>query len=113
MKGIKIVKVGHYRMFFILASVASLVFFGASQNLIVLAGAIGVIATWVIFEINVVLQAVLGVQRMFAYLIQQMNALNAERVEKTSLAAKLIEDAQIEDVPEDGEPLQDQTTNEA
>lgn len=67
----KVIKVGHYRMFFILGAVASLVFFGLSQNLTVLAVSMAVISGWVIFEINVVLQTVLGVQRMVMHVIQQ------------------------------------------
>lgn len=67
---LKVIKVGHYRMFFILASVAGLLFFGASQNLIVLPFALAVLFGWVIFEVNVVLQAVMGVQRLLMYAMQ-------------------------------------------
>ena len=67
---LKVIKVGTYRMFFIFASVASLVFFGASQNLIVLSVALGILFGWIIFELNVLLQAVMGVQRLLMYAIQ-------------------------------------------
>ena len=67
---LKVIRVGTYRMFFILASVAGLLFFGASQNLIVLSVALGVLFGWVIFELNVILQAVLGVQKILMFVLQ-------------------------------------------
>ena len=88
----KILKVGYYRVFFILASTALLVSFGTTENPIVLAGVIAVISGWVIFEINIVLQAVLGVQRMFAYMMQQGNKVPVKNVmEIKEPAVKLID----------------------
>jgi hypothetical protein len=87
----KVIKVGQYRMFFLLASIASLVFFGASQNLIVLAVSLGVLFGWIIFEINVVLQGVLGVQRMLAYIMQSKEKATNDPMEIEKPEVKLAD----------------------
>lgn len=88
---LKVIKVGTYRMFFILGSVAGLVFFGASQNLIVLAPALGVLFGWVIFELNVLLQAVTGVQRLLIFGLQQSQSGDKEQKEIKRPDLKLID----------------------
>ncbi len=88
---LKVIKVGVYRMFFIFISVSGLVFFGASQNLIVFAFTLAALFGWVIFELNVVLQAVIGVQRIMLYAMQPQKGTVIEgKPEREQKSAEII-----------------------
>ena len=87
---LKVIKVGHYRMFFIFCSVAGLIFFGATMNGIIFSVTLGVLFGWVIFELNILLQAVMGVQRLLMYAMQPKQEVR-QQLEEGKPAVKLID----------------------
>lgn len=86
-KNLKVIKVGTYRKIFMFLALSLIIFYAVSLNTIVFSAITVIGFGWVIFELNVVLQAIMGVQRMMIFTMQPKQGNEVRTDEEASTKA--------------------------